>query len=119
MDFGYQRFNYLFGVTFQYDLFNGLHKKDRLKTFGFEREAAELEFNSNRLNLDHATRQAQNSIEITEKNLLELPVQYQAAVDTYNQKIAQYKAGIIALIDLTNAAFVLDRSLNDYAETTG
>ena len=117
--FGYQRFNYLFGVTFQYDLFNGLHKKDRLKTFGFEREAAELEFKQQQLNLDHATRQAQNSIEITEKNLLELPVQYQAAVETYNQKIAQYKAGIIGLIDLTNAAFVLDRSLNDYAETTG
>ena len=40
-------------------------------------------------------------------------------MDTYNQKIAQYKAGINSLIDLTNAAFVLDRALNDYAETTG
>jgi outer membrane protein TolC len=117
--FGYQRFNYLVGLTFQYDLFNGLHKKDRLKTFGFEREAVELEFKQQQLNLDYTTRQAQNSIDITEKNLLELPVQYQSAVDTYNQKIAQYKAGINSLIDLTNAAFVLDRALNDYAETTG
>jgi outer membrane protein TolC len=117
--FGYQRFNYMAGVAFQYDLFNGVHKKDRLKTFGFERDAAELELKQQQVSLASATRQAQNSIEITERNLLELPIQYQAAADTYNQKIAQYKAGIITLIDLTNAAFVLDRSLNDYAETTG
>lgn len=116
---GYQRFNYLAGVSFQYDLFNGIHKKDRLKTFGFEKDATDLELKQQQISLASAARQAQNSIDITEKNLLELPIQYQAAVDTYNQKIAQYKAGIITLIDLTNAAFVLDRSLNDYAETTG
>jgi outer membrane protein TolC len=116
---GYQRFNYLAGLSFQYDLFNGIHKKDRLKTFGFEKDAADLELRQQQISLASATRLAQNSIDIAEKNLLELPIQYQAAVDTYNQKIAQYKAGIISLIDLTNAAFVLDRSLNDYAETTG
>jgi outer membrane protein len=71
------------------------------------------------ISLASAGRQAQNSIDISEKNLSELPIQYKSAVDTYNQKIAQYKAGIITLIDLTNAAFVLDRSLNDYAGTMG
>ncbi len=116
---GYERFNYLAGISFQYDLFSGIHKKDRLKSFGFEREASELELQQQILSLESASRQAQNSIDITEKNLLELPEQYQAATDTYNQKMAQYKAGIITLIDLTNAAFVLDRSLNDYVETTG
>jgi outer membrane protein TolC len=117
--FGYQRFNYLAGISFQYDLFNGIHKRDRMKTFGFEKDATDLELKQQQISLASAEHQAQNSIDITEKNLLELPIQYQAAVDTYNQKIAQYKAGIITLIDLTNAAFVLDRSLNDYAETTG
>lgn len=114
---GYQRFNYLAGVSFQYDLFNGLHKKDRLKSYGFERQASELELEQQTLSLANAEKQAQNSIDIVERNLLELPVQYQAASDTYNQKVAQYKAGIISLIDLTNAAFVLDRSMNDYVET--
>lgn len=116
---GLQRFNYIAGLSFQYDLFNGLHKKDQLRSFGFEREASELELKQQILNLDFASKRAQNDIEITERNLLELPIQYQAAVDTYNQKMAQYKAGIITLIDLTNAAFVLDRSLNDYVETVG
>ena len=115
--FGYQRFNYLAGLSFQYDLFNGIHKKDRLKTFGFEKDAADLELKQQQISLASATRQAQNSIDITEKNLLELPIQYHAAVDTYNQKIAQYKAGIISLIDLTNASFVLYRSMQDYTET--
>jgi outer membrane protein TolC len=116
---GLQRFNYMAGISFEYDLFNGIHKNDRLRTYGFERQAAELELEQQTLELSSRSQQAQNSIDITEKNLLELPVQYQSAVDTYNQKIAQYKAGIISLIDLTNAAFVLDRSLNDYVETTG
>ena len=116
---GYQRFNYLAGISFQYDLFNGLHKKDRLKSFGFAREASELELQQQMLSLASASKQAQNSIDITERNLLELPIQYQAAIDTYNQKMAQYRAGIISLIDLTNAAFVLDRSMNDYVETIG
>jgi len=116
---GFQRFNYMGGIAFQYDLFNGIHKRDRLRSYGYERQAAELELRQQMLNFSSIARQAQNRIDITEKNLLELPVQYQAALDTYHQKIAQYKAGIITLIDLTNAAFVLDRALNDYVETTG
>jgi outer membrane protein TolC len=116
---GFQRFNYLAGVSFQYDLFNSLHKKDKLRSFGFEREAAVLELQQQVLSLASSSRQAQHAIDITEKNLLELPVQMRAASDTYNQKLAQYKAGIISLIDLTNAAFVLDRSLNDYVDAVG
>ncbi len=116
---GFQRFNYLAGVTFQYDLFNSIHKKDRLRSFGYERDAISLDLQQQVLNLVSASKQAQNALDITEKNLLELPVQMRAASDTYNQKLAQYKAGIISLIDLTNAAFVLDRSLNDYVDAVG
>jgi outer membrane protein TolC len=116
---GYARYNWLAGISFQYDLFNGLHRKDRLKSFGFERESTERDLEQEKLNLETANRQAQNSINIAEKNLVEMPVEYRAAFDTYNQKLAQYKAGLIALIDLTNAAFVLDRSQNDYVETIG
>ena len=118
--FGYQRFNYLAGISFQYDLFNGLHKKDRLKTFGFEREAVELEFKQQQLNLASAyTTGAEQYRYHGKKSAWNCRCNIRRRVDTYNQKIAQYKAGIITLIDLTNAAFVLDRSLNDYAGTTG
>ena len=117
--FGYQRYNWLAGISFQYDLFNGIHRKDKLRSFGFERESIQLELQQEELALFSATRQAQHSIDMAERNLVEMPIQNQAARDTYNQKLAQYKAGLIALIDLTNAAFVLDRSEIDYVETIG
>jgi len=43
-------------------------------------------------------------------------VQLQAAQMVYRQKLAQYRAGVSDLIDLTNASFVLYRSQTDYAE---
>ena len=58
-----------------------------------------------------------NAIHTAEKNLFEIPVQVKASQDGYNQKTAQYKAGIINLIDLTNASFVLYRAQSDYVQT--
>jgi outer membrane protein TolC len=116
---GYQRFNYLAGISFQYDLLNGIHRKDRLNVSRFETTASDFALKQEQLALESAARQAERAIETSEINLLELPVQLKASSDTYNQKLAQYKAGIINLIDLTNAAFVLDRSQNDFIETLG
>lgn len=116
---GYQRYNYLAGISIQYDLFNGIHKHDRLNTYRFATAASDLALQGQQLSLTNASLQADNAIRTTEKNLLELPVQLTSAQDTYGQKIAQYKAGIIDLVDLTNAAYVLYRSVNDYVETLG
>jgi outer membrane protein TolC len=114
---GVQRYNYLAGISLQYDLFNGLHKKDRLDIIHFQQEAGNYQLQQESLALQSASNQADLAIHTAEENLLEMPVQINAARDTYNQKIAQYQAGIITLIDLTNAAFVLYRSQNDYTET--
>ena len=70
-----------------------------------------------KLYLENASLQAANDIRTSENNLAELPNQVNAATDVLNQKVAQYKAGLINLIDLTNAAFVLYRSKTDYIET--
>ncbi|MFX7820725.1 TolC family protein, partial [Acinetobacter baumannii] len=53
---------------------------------------------------------------MTMQNLLQLPTQLKSAEDVYLQKTAQYKAGLVNLIDLTNATFVLYRSQTDYIE---
>ena len=116
---GYQRYNYLAGITFQYDLFNGIHKRDRLSVFRNQTTASEWAIRQEQLVLHTAYAQAETAMKTSEDNLVEIPVQLAAAEDTYNQKLAQYKAGMINLIDLTNAAFVLDRSQNDYLETLG
>lgn len=114
---GYQRFNYGLGVAFTYNLFNGLYKKDKLAINHFQIEASEDALQQQRVGLMTAETQADNALRTTEANLQEIPIQLQAAKDTYAQKLAQYRAGIISLIDLTNASFVLYRSQTDFIET--
>ena len=114
---GYQRFNYAVGVALTYNLFNGLYKKDKLAINRYEIEASDYELQQQKLALRSAVLQADNALLTTGNNLDELPIQLNSALDTYRQKLAQYKAGIISLIDLTNASFVLYRSQTDYIET--
>jgi len=114
---GYQRFNYLAGATMVYDLFNGLHRKDKLTESHFGIMASDFDLQQQELNIRNIGLQADEAIQTAIKNLLEVPIQIRSSEDTYNQKTAQYKAGIISLIDLTNASFVLYRAQTDYVET--
>ncbi len=114
---GYQRFSYAIGIAVTYDLLNGIRKKDRLAVTHYQTEAAAYETQQQKLTLSTAALQADASVKVAEKNLLELPVQLQAASDAFEQKVAQYKAGIINLVDLTNASFVLYTSQSDYVQT--
>lgn len=114
---GYQRLNYMGGLGVTYDLFNGVRKKDRLTVAGYQSAAADLALQQQVLTLRNEELQADETIRIAQKNLTELPVQLQAATDAYNQKLAQYKAGIINLVDLSNASFVLYQAQSAYIET--
>ncbi len=114
---GYQRYNYLVGLNLTYNLFNGLYRKDRLNINNYELKASDDELQQQKLALASASLQADDALQSTRANLLELPIQLRSAQDTYQQKVAQYKAGLISLIDLTNASFVLYRSQTDYIET--
>jgi outer membrane protein TolC len=116
---GYQRFNYMAGVAVTYDLFNGIHRRDKLAASHFETLASDYALRQEELSLTNASLQADRALETAANNLNEMPVQLRAAKDVYGQKIAQYKAGLINLIDLTNASFVLYRSQIDYIETFG
>ena len=113
---GYQRFNYAAGISVVYDLFNTVHKRDKLAVSKFETEAAGYELEQQKLSLNTALIKSEEAIKTAEENLVELPIQMHAAQDVYRQKLAQYKAGIISLIDLTNASFVLYRSEIDYID---
>lgn len=115
--FGYQRYNYMAGVAVTYDLFNPIHKKDKLAISRFQTQSSEYALQQEELTLNNASLQADNALQTAENNLKELPVQLRSATDVYQQKLAQYKAGLINLIDLTNASFVLYRSQTDYIET--
>jgi outer membrane protein TolC len=113
---GYQRFNYALGIGISYPLLNGLFRKDKLNINRFQLQASEYQLQNQQLALKIGMSQANSAIEISDANLLEFPSQLKAAHDIYQQKMAQYKAGIISLIDLTNASFVLYRSQTDYLD---
>jgi outer membrane protein TolC len=114
---GYQRFNYLVGATVVYDLFNMVHRKDKLAISQFNTVASDYDRQQQTLWLKNVGNQADEALKTALKNLMEIPIQINSSKDTYNQKTAQYKAGIINLIDLTNASFVLYRAQSDYVQT--
>lgn len=114
---GYQRFNYMAGLTFAYDLFNGVRRKDKLAISRNNTIASDYALQQQQLSIKNIGNKADEAILTAEKNLLEIPIQVNAAENAFNQKTAQYKAGIINLVDLTNASFILYRSQSDYIQT--
>jgi len=114
---GYQRFNYLGGLTVEYDLFNTVHRKDKAAIAHNNALASDYDLQQQQESLLNIGNKAEEAIRTSLKNLAEAPVQIGAAQDAFNQKTAQYKAGIINLVDLTNASFVLYRSQSDYVRT--
>ena len=114
---GYQRFNYMGGITLQYNLFNIVHRKDKVAIIHNDMTASDYELQQQVLSLQNVGNKADEAIRTALKNLEEVPIQIHSAEDAYNQKTAQYKAGIINLVDLTDASFVLYRSQTDYVQT--
>jgi outer membrane protein TolC len=113
---GYQRLNYIAGIGISYDLFNGIYKRDKLAINNYRIQASDYALQQQKLALQSSSLQADAAIKTAEENLQEIPIQAHAAMDVYSQKVAQYKAGLITLIDLTNANFVLYRSQLDFIE---
>lgn len=116
---GLQRYNYMAGLAVTYNLFNGIYNRDRLRVSHFETQAGAYALEQQKLQLRLTVRQADNALQTVRDNLKQLRIQLKSAEDTYQQKKAQYKAGIISLIDLDNASFVLYRSQTDYVEALG
>lgn len=114
---GYDRFNYLAGLTFQYNLFNMVHRRDKAAIYHSQMMASEYDLQQQQLELQNVGQKAEEGVHTALKNLTEIPIQIGAASDAYNQKTAQYKAGIINLVDLTNASYVLYRSQSEYVQT--
>lgn len=114
---GYQRFNYLAGLTLEYDLFNMVHRKDKERIARYNTLASEYGLQEQQLSLTNVGNKADEAIRTAEMNLREVPIQINSAEAAFNQKTAQYKAGIINLVDLTDATFVLYRAQSDYVQT--
>lgn len=114
---GYQRLNYLAGVGITYDLFNGVHRRDRISVLNQQVQAADYALQQQQLSLHNQQVQADESIRTARANLDELPTQLRAATGAYQTKLAQYRAGIINLVDVLTAAFELTQAQTGYIQT--
>lgn len=113
---GYQRFNYAAAVAFTYNLFDAVHRRDKLAENRYKISAGNYALQQEQQDLGNELQQTNITIGTTQQNLKEMPIQLQAAKDVYNQKLAQYDAGIINLLDLINASYTLYRAQTDYVE---
>ncbi len=113
----YQRFNYMAGLTLEYNLFNAVHRKDKEAIIHQDMMATDYALDQQQLSLANAGNEAEEATRTALKNLVEIPIQVRSATDAFDQKTAQYKAGIINLVDLTNASYILYRSQSDYVQT--
>ncbi len=109
----YQRFNYGIALAFNYNLFDVLHRHDKLAVNKFRLQQSDYELQEQKLALSTALNKAQTAIDVIDKNRKELTVQVASATDLYRQKLAQYQAGVSNLVDLTNAAFLLHQAKTD------
>lgn len=116
---GYQRYNYLAGLTVTYNLFDMVHRRDKEAIARNETAASQYGLQQEQVELQDVGNKADQGILTSVKNLAELPIQIAAAQDAFNQKTAQYKAGIINLVDLAEASFVLYRAQSDYVTAIG
>jgi outer membrane protein TolC len=107
----------MFGLTFAYNLFDPIHRRDELNQSRLETKSSDFALQQQELSLNSAAAQALEAIRAADNNLREIPIQIQAATDAYNQKVAQYKAGLINLVDLTDASYVLYTAQLSFTET--
>jgi adhesin transport system outer membrane protein len=111
---GYQRYNYLFGLSITYNLFDLKKRHDQLREGAFQVKASEEAVNDQHLQLDKVMQQAGVSYVTVLQQLKELQVQRSSAQQAYLQQLALYEGGMNTLIDVTNALYVLRSSETSY-----
>lgn len=112
--FSYSRYNYLFGLTLTYNLFDLRHRYDELQEGRYEAKAKESIIKTQELSLNNMLQQANTTYATVTEKLKELPVELNSAQQAYGQQLVLYKAGLNTLIDVTNAQYVLRQTETNY-----
>ena len=113
----YSKFNYLFGVTLTYDLFDLKHRRDQVVEGRYAAQAKQDALQTQQVTLDKMMQQANATYATTVEKLKVLPVQLYSARQAYEQQMALYKAGLNTLIEVTNAQYVLLQAETGYVLT--
>jgi outer membrane protein TolC len=110
----YSKYNYLFGVTATYNLFDLKHRHDELAEGRYAAQARQSALQNQQLSLNTMMLQANATYAATQEKLKEIPVELSSARQAYGQQMALYKAGLNTLVDVTNAQYVLLQAETNY-----
>ncbi len=103
----YNRLNYGLGISLVYNLTDMIHRHDKLAMNRQQVQQSDYALQDQQLQLQTARAKAEAAVAVIDRNMQEIPLQLESADDLYRQKLAQYRAGVSNLVDLTNAAYLL------------
>lgn len=115
----YTRYNYLFGLTFSYNISDIKHQHDQIVEGRYYAKAKQEALQNQQLNLNRALQQANYAYKSTIEKLREYPLQLKSAQEAYDQQAALYRSGLNTLIDVTNAQYMLKQTETDYILSQG
>lgn len=122
-DFGsgvnYQVYNYLFGISTRWNLTNILRVRNDYKAEQFQVERFKEIFNTQKLQLDRQTREAEMQFDLSLEQAKLTPVQLGAAQTAFDQAEARYESGLTDLFTLAQSVTTLNRAEVDKFITNG
>lgn len=104
---GYSRYNYMLGLAFTYNIMDLVHRHDRTSMQYFQTQAVKSELQEQQSLLASQVRQSDIAIGAALDKISEIPAQLKASREAYSQKLAQYNAGLINVMELTNVSYLL------------
>jgi outer membrane protein, adhesin transport system len=110
----YSKYNYLFGATVTYNLFDLKHRQNEMAEGKSIAQAKQSALQMEQLSLNEMLQQANSTYATTVEKLNEIPIELYSATQAYGQQLALYRSGLNTLIDLTNAEYVLLQAETNY-----
>ena len=114
--FNFNRYNYMAGLAFTYNIIDVLHRKDKTAIQYYQAEGVKEELAEQKSLLSNQLNQSDIAIKASLDKIKEIPVLLKASQDAYSQKLAQYNAGLINIVELTNVSYLLYSAETDEVE---
>ena len=112
----YSRYNYMMGLAFTYNLMDMVHSRDKSAIQFYQSESVRYEMEEQSSLLFNQLSQSEIAIQASLAKIREIPIQLKASRDAYEQKLAQYNAGLINIAELTNISYLLYSAETDEVE---
>ncbi len=113
----YSRYNYMLGLAFTYNVVDVLHLKDKAAIQYYQTQAVRSEMKEQEQLLFNQLHQSDIAIQAAMDKIKEIPIQLKASREAYSQKLAQYNAGTINVVELTNVAYLLYQAETNELDT--